>query len=185
MSTPSTSCPCCAATSRHRKIGCKRTGSQRFQCQHCHKIYRPCPKPQGCDPRLKQQAVRLSADGLSLRRIARTLGVNHQSVANWLKVLALPDPARPAAADSFAPHLLTLTQMKCRGASERIGSSALTTGSQTTGLRLTTTSFLSYALSGPTWAYERRRAQDTTPMPTRQASLAARPAGGLIAVSGS
>jgi transposase-like protein len=34
-------------------------------------------------------------DGMNLRRIARHLKVNHQSVANWVKVYAAQLPAAP------------------------------------------------------------------------------------------
>jgi len=34
-------------------------------------------------------------DGMNLRRIARHLGVNHQSVANWVKAYAAQLPAAP------------------------------------------------------------------------------------------
>jgi len=43
----------------------------------------------GCDPKLRAQALRMSLDGVSLREIGRALGVNHQSVANWIKAAAL------------------------------------------------------------------------------------------------
>ena len=34
-------------------------------------------------------------DGLNLRRVARHLGVNHQSVANWVNAYAEQLPAAP------------------------------------------------------------------------------------------
>lgn len=42
---------------------------------------------------VRQQAVRLYVDGLNFRRIARTLGVNPQSVINWVNAYAeqVPD----------------------------------------------------------------------------------------------
>lgn len=44
-------------------------------------------------------AVRMYVDGGNLRRIARYLGVSHQSVANWVNEHAaqLPPPALPAS----------------------------------------------------------------------------------------
>ena len=40
-------------------------------------------------------------DGLNLRRVARHLGVNHQSVANWVNAYAeqLPAAPQPEAVD--------------------------------------------------------------------------------------
>ena len=40
-------------------------------------------------------AVKLYVDGMNIRRIGRTLGVNHQSVANWVKAHAAQLPAAP------------------------------------------------------------------------------------------
>jgi transposase-like protein len=34
-------------------------------------------------------------DGMNLRRVARHLGVNHQSVANWVKAYAAQLPPAP------------------------------------------------------------------------------------------
>jgi transposase-like protein len=48
---------------------------------------------------MRQQAVQLYVDGMNLRRIARHLGVVHQTVANWIAAHAasLPDqPPQPA-----------------------------------------------------------------------------------------
>jgi len=44
---------------------------------------------------LRQQAVQLYVDGMNLRRIARMLHVNHQSVANWVKAQAAQLPSAP------------------------------------------------------------------------------------------
>jgi transposase-like protein len=47
---------------------------------------------------MRQQAIRLYVDGMNLRRIARHLGVVHQTVANWVtaQVASLPDkPPQP------------------------------------------------------------------------------------------
>jgi len=41
------------------------------------------------------QAVRFYTDGMNLRRVARHLGVNHQSVANWVNAYAAQLPSAP------------------------------------------------------------------------------------------
>ncbi len=51
---------------------------------------------------VRAQAVRLYVDGLSLRQIARQLGVVHQTVANWVAahsdhLPAPPTPPQPVA----------------------------------------------------------------------------------------
>ena len=44
---------------------------------------------------MRAQALQLYVDGMNQRRIARTLGVNHQSVANWIKAHAQQVPPAP------------------------------------------------------------------------------------------
>jgi transposase-like protein len=44
---------------------------------------------------MRQKAVQMYVDGINLRRIARHLGVNHQSIANWAKAHADKLPAAP------------------------------------------------------------------------------------------
>lgn len=91
-------CPHCQQTTRQVKIGHTKAGSQRLQCQHCHRRYTPHPKEQGYPERVRQQAIRWYVDGMNLRRIARHLGVVHQTVANWVAAHAasLPDsPPQP------------------------------------------------------------------------------------------
>lgn len=47
----------------------------------------------GYDSATRQRAVQLYLEGTSMRAIGRLLGVNHQSVANWIQQAAeqLPD----------------------------------------------------------------------------------------------
>jgi transposase-like protein len=77
-------CPHCHSDKRQIKSGHTRFGSQRFRCTSCRKDYTPQPKPQGHASEVRQQAVRLSLEGLSQRKVARILGVAQQSVGNWL-----------------------------------------------------------------------------------------------------
>ncbi len=77
-------CPHCRSAKRQIKSGHTRFGSQRFRCTSCRKDYTPQPKPQGHAAEVRQQAVRLSLEGLSQRKVARILGVAQQSVGNWL-----------------------------------------------------------------------------------------------------
>ena len=89
------SCPSCQSTTRQVKHGRNPSGSQRYLCQTCTRTYTPEPTPTGYDTALRQQALRLYADGMNLRRIARHLGVVHQTVANWVAAHADPLPAQP------------------------------------------------------------------------------------------
>jgi transposase len=91
-------CPHCERTDRQNKAGQTGAGSQRYECMHCQRKYTPYPKSRGYPHSLRQQAVQLYVDGLNLRRIARHLKVNHQTVANWVQAHAqsLPNAPMPA-----------------------------------------------------------------------------------------
>lgn len=84
------------------KNGMNPSGTQRYLCRACRRPYTPAPKLNGYDEAIRLQAVQLYGDGMNLRRIGRTLGVNHQSVANWVKAHAaqLPPAALPEAVET-------------------------------------------------------------------------------------
>ena len=77
-------CPYCHGAERQVKSGFNRTGSQRLQCQSCRRQYTPEPNPLGYDDKTREAALKLYLEGNGFRRIGRLLGVNHQSVANWV-----------------------------------------------------------------------------------------------------
>jgi len=95
-------CPHCHSTTRQVKAGRTEAGSQRYQCQLCQHKYTPQPKEQGYPQSVRQQAIRLYVDGMNLRRIARHLGVVHQTVANWIAAHAARLPAQPPQPASTA-----------------------------------------------------------------------------------
>src|SRR6266542_563387 len=95
-------CPHCQRCEQQVKIGFNESGSQRFLCQACQRKYTPEPKQQGYDAATRQKALRLYADGMNLRRIARILGVTHPSVANWVKAYATQLPTTPPQPDTPA-----------------------------------------------------------------------------------
>ena len=88
-------CPYCETTSNQIKAGQNPSGSQRYKCKDCQRHYTPEPTRQGYADEVKHQAIRMYVDGLNLRRVARHLGVNHQSVANWVHAYAAQLPAAP------------------------------------------------------------------------------------------
>lgn len=92
-------CPHCQATTRQVKVGRTPSGSQRLKCQHCGRKYTPQPKEQGYPDAMRQQALRMYVDGMNLRRIARHLGVVHQTVANWVNAYAAQLPDQPPLPD--------------------------------------------------------------------------------------
>ena len=87
-------CPYCQAHERQIKVGRTRAGSQRYQCKACGRYYTPEAKAQGYSDELRQQAVKLVADGMNFRRVARQLGVHHQSVINWVNEYAQQLPRK-------------------------------------------------------------------------------------------
>lgn len=89
-------CPYCQATDNQIKAGRTKAGSQRYRCKLCQRRYTPAPKERGYPAAMRQQAVRLYADGMNLRRIARQLQVNHQTIVNWVNAYADSLPSEPA-----------------------------------------------------------------------------------------
>jgi transposase-like protein len=100
-------CPHCQDEQQQVKIGYNPSGSQRYLCKVCRRKYTPEPKEHGYSQAVRQVALKLYVDGMNLRRIGRTLGVDHQTVANWVTAHAnhLPDsppvPAVPLAVNEL------------------------------------------------------------------------------------
>jgi transposase-like protein len=88
-------CPYCQASEQQVKNGRNPSGSQRYKCQVCGRIYTLQPTRAGYEQTTRDQAVRLYLEGMNLRRIGRILSVNHQSVANWVNAYALSLPNAP------------------------------------------------------------------------------------------
>jgi transposase len=88
-------CPYCQRTENQVKAGHNHSGSQRYLCKVCQRKYTPEPKPQGYSGDIHRQAVQMYVDGMNFRRIARTLGVAHRSVINWVNAHADQLPEQP------------------------------------------------------------------------------------------
>lgn len=91
-------CPHCEKEDRQNKAGTTKAGSQRYRCMYCQRKYTPAPKPRGYPQKIRQQGIQMYVDGINFRRVARHLGVNHQTVVNWVQQHAenLPQPPTPA-----------------------------------------------------------------------------------------
>src|SRR5512133_803496 len=96
-------CPYCQSQEKQVKNGLNPSGSQHYRCKECQRNYTPAPSEQGYPVAVREQAIKLYVDGMNLRRIGRTLGVNHQSVANWVTQHAatLPQAPVPDAVESI------------------------------------------------------------------------------------
>ena len=79
-------CLFCKTNEKQIKSGRNRCGSQRYLCQECGKTYTPEPKQQGYAEEIREKAVRMYVEGINFRRIGRLLGVNPQSVVNWVNL---------------------------------------------------------------------------------------------------
>ena len=77
-------CPSCQSSERQIKTGRNRSGTQRILCRECGGTYTFEPKPRGYAEEVREKAVRMYVEGNNFRRIGRLLGVNHQSVVNWV-----------------------------------------------------------------------------------------------------
>ena len=88
-------CPHCHRIDRQLKVGHTASGSRRYLCVSCGRKYTPAPKRRGYDDELRRHAIQLYLDGMNLRRIGRTLGVVHQTVANWVAAEAATLPEAP------------------------------------------------------------------------------------------
>jgi transposase-like protein len=91
-------CPYCQRTAQQVRVGINSAGHQRYLCKVCQRKYTPDKGPRGYGAEIRQQALQMYVDGLNLRRIGRLLGIDHQTVANWVNARAqeLSDkPPRP------------------------------------------------------------------------------------------
>ena len=104
-----TRCPHCEATEEQTTYGRTARGSQRYKCRRCARVYTPDPLPLGYPDETKREAVRLYLEGTNFRRIGRVLGVNHQSVINWVNSY---HASLPAAEPSVAsPEVVELDEL--------------------------------------------------------------------------
>jgi transposase-like protein len=98
-------CPNCQQTTNQIKAGKNPSGSQRFLCKSCRRKYTPAPNSNGYSNELRKRAILMCFDGQTFRAIARKLGVNHQTVANWIDAYV----ARSARAVYKHPKFISFT----------------------------------------------------------------------------
>lgn len=84
MHDTSVNCPKCSSRFRQIKWGRTAAGSQRYRCHGCVYVYTPHRKLIGHPRSVKLEALRMYLDGSTVRQIGRALGVNHQSISNWI-----------------------------------------------------------------------------------------------------
>lgn len=102
-------CPFCHNRDHQVKAGKNESGSQRYKCNACQRRYTPQPSQQYSDA-MRQQAVKLAADGLGLRQIGRQLGVDHVTVMHWLKAHTAQLPPAPVP-DETPLHIVEMDEL--------------------------------------------------------------------------
>ena len=117
-------CPKCHQTERQNRAGKTGSGSQRYRCMYCKIKYTPEPKAWAYGEVTRQKALQLYVDGISLRRIARHLGIHHRTVSLWVKAKAARLPAAPVpeeVRDAGMDELFTfIGEKKSRSTSLRL-----------------------------------------------------------------
>jgi len=108
-------CPRCQANKKQYKAGFNPSGSQRYRCGECNRVYTPEPLPQGYAAEKRMLAIRMYVEGSSQRSIGRILQVSPQTVANWITAYTnkLPPtkmPAKPRTAE--LDEMYTFVQQK-------------------------------------------------------------------------
>jgi transposase-like protein len=89
------SCPKCSSTHRQVRNGKAADARQRYLCQDCGYRYVLDPRSSAYPASLREQAVRLYLEQNGFRRIGRLLGVNHQTVVNWIREREKKQPPAP------------------------------------------------------------------------------------------
>ena len=97
-------CPKCLATTKQYKAGFNPSGSQRYRCGACRRVYTPEPKSRGYPSERRMLALQLYMEGNSQRAIARILKIGQQTVANWVeayidKLPTVLEPEQPLEAE--------------------------------------------------------------------------------------
>ena len=91
-------CPYCHSTENQVKAGKTGAGSQRWRCKPCARRYTPEPRQMYSDE-MRQQAIKMYADGAGFRQVARHFDIDHVTVMNWVKAHADQLPSAPLPED--------------------------------------------------------------------------------------
>jgi transposase-like protein len=77
-------CPPCQASDSQGWNGGNPSGSQRWVCKACGRRYTRDPLPNSYPEEVHRQVVRMCLEGQGFRSVARRLGVNPETVTNWI-----------------------------------------------------------------------------------------------------
>lgn len=104
-------CPYCDAREGQVRAGCNRAGTQRYVCRPCGRGYTPEPKPAGRTEEVRRRALMLYAAGMSVRGSAKFVGVNHQTVANWVEAACAQVKGGGPGPDALAAQVAVRRRM--------------------------------------------------------------------------
>jgi len=90
-----TFCLHCPSTYRQPKFGLNRSGTQRYRCRECRRIFTPFKKKHSkkkiekalklCGMMNETRGKKKEGDKITYRRVARLLGVSPQTIINWVR----------------------------------------------------------------------------------------------------
>ncbi len=86
MQTPPILCRYCGGAST--RYGTSTSGKQRYRCTHCKRTFQLCYTANACLPSTNTEIVRLLTEGVSLRGIARLIGISLTTVVRRIRYLA-------------------------------------------------------------------------------------------------
>jgi len=78
-------CPICGAEENQIKKGFNPSGTQRYGCKECGKIYTLEPKRTAYDEETRELALKIYYAGASGRGVGKVLGMSKANVYNWIK----------------------------------------------------------------------------------------------------
>ena len=78
-------CPNCGKETNQIKKGFNPSGTQRYGCKECGKIYTLDPKKHEFDEKTRLLAMKIFYSGVSGRGVGKILGMNKANVYNWIK----------------------------------------------------------------------------------------------------
>jgi len=83
-------CPNCEAEENQIKKGFNPSGTQRYGCKKCGKIYTLEQKKREYTEAERQQAIKMYYSGVSGRGVGKFFGMSKANVYNWIKKTEQP-----------------------------------------------------------------------------------------------
>ena len=83
-------CPNCESEKNQIKKGFNPSGTQRYGCKECGKIYTLDPKKHEYTEEERQQAIKMYYSGVSGRGVGKIFGMSKANVYNWIKKTKQP-----------------------------------------------------------------------------------------------